>query len=97
MKVAALLPDYLDKPMGGLGVQFMNMYAHLKDRVDYYIVGYPEKPKVKYFKSNLTPFDSFEYPTINSIYHQLLYYHNMLEYKVEFDVIHCFDWSTALS
>lgn len=97
MKVAALLPDYLDKPMGGLGVQFMNMYAHLKDRVDYYIVGYPEKPKVKHFKGNLNPFKNFEYPTINNIYHQLLFYHNMLEYKVDFDIIHCYDWSTALA
>lgn len=97
LKVCALLPDYLDKPMGGLGVQFMEMYAHLKDRVDYYIVGYPEKPPVKYFRSNLTPFDKFEYPSINNIYHQLLYYHNALEYKVDFDIIHCFDWSTALA
>lgn len=97
LKVCALLPDYLDKPMGGLGVQFMEMYAHLKDRVDYYIIGYPEKPKVKHFKSNLTPFDRFEYPSINNIYHQLLFYHNALEYKVDFDIIHCFDWSTALA
>jgi glycosyltransferase involved in cell wall biosynthesis len=97
LKVCALLPDYLDKPMGGLGVQFMEMYAHLKDKVDYYIIGYPEKPPVKHFKGNLTPFDNFEYPSINNIYHQLLYYHNALDYKVNFDIIHCFDWSTALA
>jgi len=97
LKVCALLPDYLDTPMGGLGVQFMEMYAHLKDRVDYYIVGLPEKPNVKHFKSNLTPFDNFQYPSINNIYHQLLYYHNALSFNVDFDIIHAFDWSTALA
>ena len=97
LKVCALLPDYLDKPMGGLGVQFMNIYSHLKDKVDYYIVGYPEKPTVKNFKCNLSPFENFEYPSLNNIYQQLLYYHNALDYKVDFDVIHCFDWSTALA
>lgn len=97
LKVCALLPDYIDKPMGGLGVQFMKLYPYLKEKVEYYIVGYPEKPKVDNFKSNLTPFERFEYPSINNIYHQLLYYHNALEYKVNFDIIHCFDWSTALA
>lgn len=97
LRVCALLPDYLDKPMGGLGVQFMEMYAHLEKRVDYYIVGLPEKPNVKNFKSNLTPFDNFQYPSINNIYHQLLYYHHALSYNVDFDIIHAFDWSTALA
>lgn len=97
MKVLALLPDYLKKPMGGLGVQFMNMYAHLKDRVEYYIVGLPEKPDVSHFKANLFPFDNFYQPTINNVYQQLTYYHNALEFKIEPDIIHNFDWSTALA
>lgn len=96
LKVCALLPDYLDKPMGGLGVQFMNMYAHLKDRVDYYVVGYAETPPVKNFMA-IKPLDDFGYPSLDTIYFQLLYFYNALKYKVDFDVIHCFDWSTALA
>lgn len=94
MKVLALLPDFLDKPMGGLGIQFMNMYAHLKDRVDYYICGYPEKPAVKHFKPVVNPFPEFSHPTLSCVYGQLIYYYKALEYGVDFDIIHAYDWST---
>lgn len=97
LKVLALLPDYLETPMGGLGVQFNCMYDHLKDEVEYYIVGCPEKPKIKNFKGIPLPFPDFNFPAIKTIYDHLLYYHTALEFNTEFDIIHCFDWSTAIA
>ena len=46
MKVLALIPDFLEKPSGGLGEQMQNIVRELKDKVDYYICGYPEKNNI---------------------------------------------------
>lgn len=97
IKVLALLPDYIDVPMGGLGIQFKNLYPHMAKKVDYYIVGCPEKPNIKNFKGIPLPYEDFNFPAIKTIYDQLLYYHTALEFNTEFDIIHCYDWSTAMA
>ena len=93
MKVLAIVPDYIEKPSGGLGEQFRNLYKCLKDKVDFYVTGYPEENSIKNFKPANSPIP-FPHPGLTTIFGQSIYFLKTLEFKEEFDVIHAYDWST---
>lgn len=93
MKVLAIVPDFIEKPSGGLGEQFRHMMRELDGKVDYYIVGYPERNSIKNFKPAIAPIP-FPHAALSTIYGQSIYFLKALEFKEEFDVIHAFDWST---
>lgn len=94
MKVLALIPDYLEKPSGGLGEQMQNVIKELKDKVDYYICGYPEKNNIPNYRSVTAPIPNFPHVSLTTIYGQSIYFLEALEFKQEFDIIHACDWST---
>jgi glycogen synthase len=94
MKVLALIPDFLEKPSGGLGEQMQNIVRELKDKVDYYICGYPEKNNIQNYKSVLAPIPHFRHAALTTIYGQSIYFLEALEFKEDFDIIHACDWST---
>ena len=94
MKVLALVPDYIEKPSGGMGEQFRCMLEHLKEKVDYYIVGYPEENKIKNYKEAYSPLPTFRHTALTTIFGQSIYFLKALEFKEDFDIIHAFDWST---
>lgn len=94
MKVLALVPDYIEKPSGGMGEQFRYMSEHLKNKVDYYIVGYPEANKIKNYKEAYSPLPHFKHTPLTTIFGQSIYFLKALEFKNDFDIIHAFDWST---
>ncbi len=93
MKVLALVPDYVEKPSGGLGEQFRHMMEQLEGRVKYFIVGYPEENSFKNYKSAIAPIP-FKHAALTTIYGQSVYFLKALEFKDDFDIIHAFDWST---
>jgi glycosyltransferase involved in cell wall biosynthesis len=93
MKVLALIPDFLEKPSGGLGEQMQNIIRELKNKVEYYICGYPEKNNIDNYKSIIAPFN-FEHVSLTTIYGQSIYFLKALEFKQDFDIIHACDWST---
>ena len=93
MKVLALVPDYVEKPSGGLGEQFRHMMEQLEGRVEYFIAGYPEENSVKNYKGVRAPFP-FDHAALSTIYGQSIYFLKALEFNQHFDVIHAFDWST---
>jgi glycogen(starch) synthase len=93
VKVLALIPDFLEKPSGGLGEQMQNIIYELQDKVDYYICGYPEKNNIKNYKSVAAPLN-FEHAALTTIYGQSMYFLEALKFKQDFDIIHACDWST---
>jgi glycogen(starch) synthase len=93
MKVLAIVPDFIEKPSGGLGEQFRHMMEHLEGRVEYYITGYPEENNLKNYKPARALFP-FRHAALTTIYGQSVYFLKGLEFKEDFDVIHAFDWST---
>ncbi len=93
MKVLALVPDYVERPSGGLGEQFRHMMGQLEDRVEYSIVGYPEENSIKNYKSAIAPIP-FKHAALTTIYGQSIYFLKALEFKKKFNIIHAFDWST---
>lgn len=94
MKVLALIPDFLEKPSGGLGEQMKNLIRELDDRVEYYIAGYPEINNYKNYKSALNPIPNFEHASLTTIFGQSIYFLEALDFKQDFDIIHACDWST---
>ena len=97
LNVLALVPDYVEKPSGGLGEQFRNIMNFLDTKVNYYICGYPEKNNLINYKSVINPFFEFNHAALNTIFGQSLYFQKALEHKANFDIIHAFDWSTFTS
>lgn len=94
MKVLALVPDFVEKPSGGLGEQYRHMMEKLQGRVEYFTVGYPEQNSILNYKSARNPIPVFKHAALTTIYGQSIYFLKALEYKEDFDVIHAFDWST---
>lgn len=93
MKVLALVPDFVEKPSGGLGEQFRNLMEKLEGRVEFFTVGYPEDNNIKNYKSAIAPIP-FGHAALTTIYGQSIYFLKALEFKEKFDIIHAFDWST---
>ena len=93
MKVLALVPDYIEKPSGGMGEQFRHMMEQLKGKVEYFIVGYPEQNTIDNYKSATAPIP-FKHAALTTIYGQSIYFLKALEFRNDFDIIHAFDWST---
>jgi glycosyltransferase involved in cell wall biosynthesis len=93
VKVLALVPDYIEKPSGGMGEQFRHMMEQLKGKVEYFIVGYPEQNTIDNYKSATAPIP-FKHAALTTIYGQSIYFLKALEFRNDFDIIHAFDWST---
>jgi len=94
MKVLALIPDYLEKPSGGVGEQMRHIHNQLQNKVEYYICGYPEKNNIPNYRSVLAPIPSFPHVALTTIYGQSIYFLEGLNFKENFDIIHACDWST---
>lgn len=94
LKVLALVPDFVEKPSGGLGEQYRNVLDYLKDRIEFYTVGYPEKNSIPNYKSAYNPIPVFNHKSLTTIFGQSIYFLKALEFNQEFDIIHAFDWST---
>ena len=94
MKVLALIPDGIEKPSGGMGEQFRELYNHLEGEVEYYVCAYPEENNLKHYNPVLNPIPACEHSPLTTILGQSMYYHMALDFKTEFDIIHAFDWST---
>jgi glycogen(starch) synthase len=94
LKVLALVPDFIEKPSGGLGEQYRNMLNFLEGRVEYYTVGYPEDNKIKNYKSASNPLPAFNHASLVTIFGQSIYFLEGLKFNQQFDIIHAYDWST---
>lgn len=94
MKVLTIFPDNLTTPVGGLGVQFKNIYQRLKDRIDFDIVGYPD-PKMEgpNYVGVCHPIPALEHGSINTLLGHTVYLAEALKYPKP-DLVHSYDWST---
>jgi len=94
MNVLALIPDFLEKPSGGLGEQMRNIIRELENKVNYFICAYPEKNNYKNYRSVVAPIQNFQHAALTTIYGQSMYFSEALKFKTDFDIIHACDWST---
>lgn len=92
INVLALMPDYIEKPSGGLGEQFRYMQKFLEDRVSYHTVAYPEKNSVKNYKPASMPL-THSHAALMTILGQSIYFQQGIEFK-NIDIVHAYDWST---
>jgi glycosyltransferase involved in cell wall biosynthesis len=94
MKILAFVPDYIEKPSGGLGEQFRQVKKYLEGKVDYYTCAYPENNQIKNYRSVAAPIPNFPHQALTTIYGQSMYFYEGLQFKEDFDIIHAFDWSS---
>lgn len=98
MKVLVLFPDSISKPVGGLGVQFKNLYSRLSDKIDFYVVGFPEgeKNEVKHYRPAINPTPGVGMGSALTLMGHIVYLSEGLEYPKP-DIVHAYDWTTYLS
>lgn len=94
MKVLALIPDFIKKPTGGLGEQARFLLEELKSKIDFYVVGYPEKNELDHYRfaCNLIPI--FNHGYLSTFLGQGEYFLQALKHNIVPDIIHAFDYTT---
>jgi len=94
MKVLVIFPDSITVPTGGLGVQFKNVHSRLKDKVDFYVVGYPDTPKdIDNYIGVTHPIPEIQHGSINTLLGHTVYLAEALKFPKP-DIVHAYDWST---
>lgn len=94
MKVITIFPDSVSIPNGGLGVQFKNIHQRLKDRVEFYVAGYPDGPNgIDNYISVKHPIPSIQHGSINTLLGHTVYLAEALKFPKP-DIVHAYDWST---
>jgi glycosyltransferase involved in cell wall biosynthesis len=94
MKVLVIFPDSITIPNGGLGIQFKNIHQRLKDKVDFYVVGYPdENNEIKNYIGVTHPIPSIKHGALNTLLGHTVYLAKALEFPKP-DFVHVYDWST---
>jgi glycogen(starch) synthase len=94
MKVLVIFPDSITIPNGGLGIQFKNIHSRLKDRVDFFVAGYPDGPnEIKNYRSVSHPVPAVKHGSINTLLGHTVYLAEALKFPKP-DIVHAYDWST---
>jgi glycogen(starch) synthase len=94
MKVIAIFPDSVSVPNGGLGIQFKNVHQRLKDRVDFYVAGYPDGPNgIDNYIGVSHPIPSIQHGSLNTLLGHTVYLAEALKFPKP-DFVHAYDWST---
>ena len=96
MKVLAIIPDSISNPTGGLGIQFKNLYSNLKDKIDFYISGYPTDTPPQNYIGVSHPIPTIRHGSINTLLGHSVYLAESLKHPKP-DIVHSYDWSTYLS
>ena len=95
-KILSILPDSINTPTGGMGVQFKNLYNYLSKDFDFYISSFPDKPPLKNQIPVVSPFPNVKHGTLQTILGQSVYLYESLKHPKP-DIVHAFDWSTYLT
>jgi glycosyltransferase involved in cell wall biosynthesis len=94
MKVLVIFPDSISTPTGGLGVQFKNIHSRLKNKIDFYVAGYPDGPNgVDNYVGVYHPIPSIKHGSVNTLLGHTIYLAEALKFPKP-DVVHAYDWST---
>lgn len=95
-KILSIIPDSINTPTGGMGVQFKNLYNILSKKFDFYISSFPDKPLLKNQIPVVSPFSNIRHGTLNTILGHSVYLYESLKHPKP-DMVHAFDWSTYLA
>jgi glycosyltransferase involved in cell wall biosynthesis len=85
------------KPIGGLGEQFKQIYTRLKDRVDFYIMGFPEEKPIDNYCNVANLFPMIEHNGLNTISNQINYFYSSATCPEKPDIVHTLDYTTYVA
>jgi glycosyltransferase involved in cell wall biosynthesis len=95
--VHALFPDSMVKPVGGLGEQFRQVHKRLKDKIDYYVMGFPEEEELEKYCGVYDIFPMIEHSAVNTIGNQINYFYSSITCPKKPDIIHALDYTTYVA
>jgi glycosyltransferase involved in cell wall biosynthesis len=94
IKIHVLFPDSMVKPVGGLGEQFKQLYSRLKDRVEFFIMGFPEEKEIENYCGVFNMYPMINHSALNTIANQLNYFYSSVTCPYKPDIIHTMDYTT---
>jgi glycogen(starch) synthase len=97
MVVHVLFPDSMEKPVGGLGVQFNEIYKRIKDKVEFEIMGFPTYNPAENYHNVINIMPDLGHAAISNIANQITYFYESARAKKKPDIIHAYDWTVYLA
>jgi glycosyltransferase involved in cell wall biosynthesis len=97
LKVHAIFPDSMVKPVGGLGEQFKQVHHRLKDKIDYYVIGFPEREPLNNYCGVHDMFPMIPHHALNTIANQINYFFSSATCPVKPDIVHTLDYTTYIA
>jgi glycosyltransferase involved in cell wall biosynthesis len=97
MVVHVLFPDSIQEPVGGLGEQFGHIYRRLNSKINFQVMGYPEKVEQPNYCGVYNAFPQLQHGSLSTIANQIGYFYASANCKVKPDLIHAYDWSSYVA
>ena len=79
-KILSIIPDSINNPTGGLGVQFKNLYDILSKKFDFYISSFPDKPLLKNQIEVVSPVSNIKHGTLQTLLGHSVYLYESLKH-----------------
>lgn len=95
-KIAFIVPDKIQNPVGGMGVQAKYLIKHLQKDFDFDIYGFPENNKLKNYHPCFNPLPKIRHHGLSTIGGQITYLTEIVKNEKP-DLIHVADYTIYLA
>jgi glycosyltransferase involved in cell wall biosynthesis len=101
--IALILPDRIEHPVGGMGVQAKYIIKHLEKDFTFSVHGFPDDTSLSYYHNVFNPLPIIQHGGLNTLNGQVAYFASimdMVEDKGENsrpDIIHALDYTVYLA
>jgi glycosyltransferase involved in cell wall biosynthesis len=95
-RIAFIVPDQIQNPVGGMGVQAKYIIQHLESDFDFDIYAFPEHNNISNYHSCFNPLPKIMHPGLSTIAGQITYMTELFKNKKP-DIIHVADYTLYLA
>ncbi len=95
-RIAMILPDRIEHPVGGMGVQAKYLIKHLQKDFDFTVHGFPDETSLPYYHQVFNPLPKIGHGGVAALTCQASYLASILKLKEKPDLIHVTDYTEFL-
>lgn len=98
--IAIILPDRIEHPVGGMGIQAKYIIEHLKDDFTFSVHGFPDDTSLPYYRSVHNPLPNIKHGGIVTLVGQVAYLASIFEMAQKGqkpDLIHVLDYTEYIA
>jgi len=96
-KIAMILPDRIEHPVGGMGVQARYLIKHLGKDFDFTVHGFPDDTALPYYYGVSNPIPKIQHGSLNTLTCQAAYLASIVALPEKPDLIHVTDYTEYIA